>query len=226
MQFLSLVYSGNIVEALHFAQVRAIAVCLTDSRQEHMAPLVIDQSDPEVQHSDTSTQTTPNRTPQATPPRNRAASLGSSPLNADPTALRPTFSLPFSFRTNPLSFLHPSTNPLLSPRPETRSTSELPLTRDSRSMTLGCDASTTPLGIPPTEQQVFLAAKDYAPLPLTLEDQGAYIKEAMCHLMSMLAFGSQGHDGLRSQSSTSFQNVVPHLYQQQAKELRLRCSLA
>jgi hypothetical protein len=187
-----------------------------------MAPLVVDQSDPAVELSDTSSQTTPSRTPQSTPPRNRAASLGSSPWSADPSPLRPTFSLPFSFPMNPLSFLHPSpTNSILSPRAQTRSTTESHLTREARSMTLGCDAPATAAG-PSTEQQFFPSAKDYAPLPLTLEDQSAYIKEAMCHLMSMLAFGSQGHSGSRGQAAASFQNVVPHLYQPQAKELRLR----
>jgi hypothetical protein len=187
-----------------------------------MAPLVVDQSDPAVELSDTSSQTTPSRTPQSTPPRNRAASLGSSPWSADPSPLRPTFSLPFSFPMNPLSFLHPSpTNSILSPRAQTRSTTESHLTREARSMTLGCDAPATAAG-PSTEQQFFPSAKDYAPLPLTLQDQSAYIKEAMCHLMSMLAFGSQGHSGSRGQAAASFQNVVPHLYQPQAKELRLR----
>lgn len=174
-----------------------------------MAPLVVDSDDTPGEVSDKSTQSTPNRTPESTPPRNRSTSLGSNPrtINGiDLSSIRPsTFTLPFSFPTNPLSFLTP------------RTPTEPPLTRESRSMTISCD---TP---PISTEQINPTSKsfvDYSPLPLRIEDHSSYIKEAMCHLMSMLAFGSQGLNGGRSPSS--FSNVIPNIYLPDSKPLRLR----
>jgi hypothetical protein len=224
-QFLSLVYLGSIVEALHFAQVRKLPISFHDSislpLQEHLAPLVVDSEETSGEASEKSAQSTPNRTPESTPPRNRATSLGSHPRNAingiDLSSIRPsTFALPFSFPANPLSFLTPSSS-LRTPRSDPRTPTEPPLTRESRSMTIGCD---TPPMSSEQNNSPSKSSVDYSPLPLTIEDQSAYIKEAMRHLMSMLAFGSQGLTGGRGQGS--FTNVVPDIYLPESKPLRLR----
>lgn len=192
------------MEALHFAQ-------------EHMAPLVVDQEE-QGDTTEKSIQSTPTKTPESTPLRNRAVSLGASPRTPssaiDFSAIRPSFILPFSFPANPLAFL--------TPRSEARSPNETQLTRENRSMTIGCDTPTT-IGASSSEQLISSTSNpkgsaDYSTLPLTVEDQSTYIKEAMCHLMSMLAFGTQGQNG----GGKSQNNVVPQLYQPECRELRLR----
>lgn len=193
-----MVYVGNIVEALHFAQ-------------ENMAPLVVDQEDL-GEPSEKSIQSIPTRAPDASAHRNRAVSLGASPrISSSPidfSAIRPSsFMLPFSFPANPLSFL--------TSRSEARSTNESQISRENRSMTIGCASSCDHL-TPSCNNKESVDST----LPLTVEDHNTYIKEAMCHLMSMLAFGTQGHNGAKGQGS--FINVVPQIYLPESKELRLR----
>jgi hypothetical protein len=186
-----------------------------------MAPLVVDSEEAPGEASDKSAKPTPNCTPESSPLRNRAVSLGSYPRNPingiDLSSIRPsTFTLPFSFPANPLSFLTPSSS-ILTPRTEPQTPAESLRTRESRSMTIGCDTPKLPSEHHQSSSRISV---DYSPLPLTIEDQSAYIKEAMCHLMSMLAFGSQGLSGGRSQGS--YTNVVPNIYLPESKELRLR----
>ena len=68
----------------------------------------------------------------------------------------------------------------------------------------------TPNNTPPTTAEAPPTTQD-----LYTTDQGKYKKEAMCHLMSMLAFTE---DGARSYGS-----MVPHLYEEKYSEHRRKC---
>ncbi len=137
-----------------------------------------------------SAKSTPNRSqPQLdsnnVPFRSRAISLGSPP----------PFNFTFPFPPNPLSFFSPSP-PTQSPASDLPST---PRTRESRSMTVS-DSTPKVLQL---ERSLFSQTNynfnEHSPYPTLPEEQQQFIKDAIGHLMSMLAYG-----GCQSNSRSSF----------------------
>mmetsp|Transcript_10623 Transcript_10623/g.16103 ORF Transcript_10623/g.16103 Transcript_10623/m.16103 type:complete len:732 (-) Transcript_10623:255-2450(-) len=174
----------------------------------------------------------------ATPSRSRAVGSSGSTAASTPASTAsssgthsPSFSFPFSFSANPLAFFHYThMSPPTSQQPtRVSSTGGSETGRHSQSMQVNRDRS---MSISHTDRLVgdpFLSTSSEAGI-LNAAEQSVYMKEAMCHLMSMLAFVQQAgpaglgqEKGSKGSHTSPFGSVVPHLYEEVYTNHRRRC---